>query len=50
MGYPVFVIAKKLDTSEVEIYRFLNGEKMSSDAEKKLKLLWLDLVDINSSS
>jgi hypothetical protein len=42
MGCPVFVIAKRLDTSEAEIYRFLNGEKMSSETEKKLKLLWVD--------
>jgi len=46
MGFPVFVIAKTLDTSETEIYRFLNGEKISSNAKKKLKLLWLNLVDM----
>jgi hypothetical protein len=34
MGCPVFVIAKRLDTSEAEIYRFLNGEKMSSETKK----------------
>ena len=48
-GCPVFVIAKKLNTSEIEIYRFLNGEKISSEAEKKLELLWLDLVDMGET-
>jgi len=44
-GCPVFVIAKKLKMSEAEIYRYLNGEKISPDAEAKLKGLWLDLVE-----
>jgi len=50
MGCPVFVIAKALDTSEAEIYRFLNGKKIPPEAEEKLKSLWLDLVDINRGS
>ena len=45
MGCPVFVIAKTLGTSEVEVYRYLNGEKIPSDAEIKLKRLWQDLVN-----
>ena len=49
MGCPVFVIAKKLNTSETEIYRFLNGENISSDAKKKLKLLWMDLVELGKN-
>ena len=43
-GVPVFVIAKKLDTSETEIYRYLNGEKIPREMEVKLKKLMLDLV------
>jgi hypothetical protein len=41
----VFIIAKTLGTSEAEVYRYLNGEKMSPDAEDKLKRLWQDLVN-----
>jgi hypothetical protein len=44
-GCPVFVIAKTLKTSEVEIYRLLNGEKMPHGAEDKLKKLWMELID-----
>jgi hypothetical protein len=47
MGCPVFVIAKALGTSEAEVYRFLNGEKVPSWAENKLKRLWIDLIDRN---
>jgi hypothetical protein len=45
MGCPVFLIAKALKTSEAEIYRFLNGEKMPPGAEDKLKKLLLDFID-----
>jgi hypothetical protein len=48
MGCPPYVIARALDTSEAEVYRYLNGEKMSREAEVKLKRLWLDLVDPHS--
>jgi predicted transcriptional regulator YheO len=48
LGCPVFVIAKRLGTSEVEVYRYLNGEKMSREVEVKLKKLWLDLVKLDS--
>ena len=44
IGIPVFVIAKALDTSEIEVYRYLNGEKMSREVEVKLKRLWLNFV------
>jgi hypothetical protein len=40
----VFVIAKTLDASEAEIYRYLNGEKIPPEKEVKLKKLMLDLV------
>jgi hypothetical protein len=43
-GFPVFVIAKTLDASEAEIYRYLNGEKIPPEKEVKLKKLMLDLV------
>ena len=46
----MFVIAKNLETSETEIYRYLNGEKISPDAEAKLKGLWLDLVKMDEGS
>jgi len=49
LGAPVFVIAKTLKTSEAEIYRFLNGEKMPPGAEDKLKRLWLDLVGVGEN-
>jgi hypothetical protein len=45
LGCPVFLIARALKTSETEIYRFLNGEKMPHDAEVKLKRLWMDFID-----
>ena len=48
LGCPVFVIAKALKTSEAEIYRFLNGEKMPSEVEARLKRLWLNMVDPHS--
>lgn len=48
LGCPVFVIAKTLGTSEVGVYRYLNGEKMSRKAEVKLKRLWQDLVNTHS--
>ena len=44
MGCPVFVIAKAIDASEAEIYRYLNGEKIPPEKEVKLKKLMLDLV------
>ena len=34
MGCPVFVIARTLKKSEAEVYRYLNGEKISSEAKK----------------
>jgi len=49
LGCPVFVIAKKLKMSETQIYRYLNGEKISPDAEAKLKRLLVTLVDWNYS-
>ncbi len=48
-GCPVFVIAKVLNTSEAEIYRYLNGEKMSREVTVKLKRLWLDLVGVGEN-
>jgi hypothetical protein len=47
MGCPVFVIAKALGTSEAEVYRLLNAEKMPPATEDKLKRLWLDFIDID---
>jgi len=47
MGCPVFFIAKKLDTSEAEIYRCLDGKEISREAKEKLKLLWLDLINMD---
>jgi hypothetical protein len=47
LGCPVFLIAKNLGTSEVEILRHLNGKRLSSDKKDKLKLLWTDLVAMN---
>jgi hypothetical protein len=46
----VFVIAKKLDTSEAEIYRFLNGEKIPPEAEARLKSFWQNLVKMSELS
>jgi hypothetical protein len=46
LGCPVFVIAKNLNTSEAEIYRYLDGEKLPLEAEIKLKRLWLALVGV----
>jgi hypothetical protein len=34
----VFVIAKKLETSEAQVYRYLNGEKIPPEEEGKLKI------------
>jgi len=48
-GVPVFVIAKALDTSEIEVYRYLNGEKMSREVEVKLKRLWLNFVEVGEN-
>jgi hypothetical protein len=45
LGVPVFVIAKTLGTSEAEIYGYLNRGKIPPEAEDRLKILWLDLVD-----
>ena len=42
----MFVIAKQLKTSEAEIYRYLNGEKIPPEVEARLKRLWLDLVGV----
>jgi len=47
LGCPVFLIAKALKTSEAEVYRFLNGKKMSPGEEDKLKRLCMDLRDRN---
>jgi predicted transcriptional regulator len=47
-GCPVFVIAKTLGTSEAEVYRYLNGEKIPHESELKLKRLWKDLVKLHS--
>jgi hypothetical protein len=47
LGCPVFVIAKALKTSEAEIYRLLNAEKMPPATEDKLKRLCMDLRDRN---
>jgi hypothetical protein len=44
----VFLIAKTLKISETEVYRLLNGEKMSREAELILKRLWQDLVNTHS--
>ena len=49
-GCPVFVIAKALNTSEAEIYRYLRGEKIPPESENKLKRLWLDLVEMDGGS
>jgi hypothetical protein len=38
MGCPVFVIAKDLDTSEAEIFRYINGEKIPPEAKKKIEV------------
>ena len=46
LGCPVFLIAKTLGTSEVEVYRLLNQGKMPPGAEDKLKRLWLDFVEM----
>ena len=46
-GCSVFLIAKKLKTSEAQIYRCLNGEDFPPGAEDKLKMLWLDLVELD---
>ena len=50
MGCPVFLIAKKLDTSEAEIYRYLDGEKIPSEVEARLKRLWQALVEMDEAS
>jgi hypothetical protein len=49
LGCPVFVIAKTLKTSEAEIYRFLNGEKVPREAEARLKRLCMDLVGMGEN-
>ena len=41
----MFVIAKRLGTNEAEVYRYLNGEKMSRKDYAMLKKLWIDLVE-----
>jgi hypothetical protein len=46
LGIPVFVIAKFLKTNETEIYEYLNGKRIPTEAEAKLKELWLDLIDM----
>jgi hypothetical protein len=45
LGCPVFIIAKKLDTSEALIYRYLSGEKIPRETEARLKGFWMDLID-----
>jgi hypothetical protein len=47
MGCPVFVIAKTLKTSEAEIYRYLTGKSLSRKAKFKLKMLWIDLMNMD---
>jgi len=50
MGCPVFVIAKNLNTSEAEIYRYLNGEKIPPETGARLKVFWQDLVKMDESA
>jgi len=50
LGCPVFVIAKTLSTSEVEVYRYLSGEKIPPEADVKLKELWLNLAELDGGS
>ena len=50
LGCPVFVIAKALNTSEAEIYRYLRGEKVPLEAYDRLKVLWQDLVEMDGDS
>jgi len=47
LGCPIFIIAKALGTSEVEVYRYLTGKSLSPDKKDKLKLLWTDLLAMN---
>ena len=49
MGCPAFILAKAIDASEAEIYRYLNGEKMSHEVEVKLKRLWLNFVEVGEN-
>ena len=50
LGCPVFVIAKKLKTSETSIYKYLSGEKIPSEVEARLKGFWQDLVKMSELS
>ena len=45
-GCPVFVIAKTLVISEAEVYRYLNGEKISDGTKVRLKSLWQNLIEM----
>ena len=49
LGCPVFVIARTLGTSEVEVYRYLTGKSLSRKANFKLKMLWMDLMDMDEN-
>jgi hypothetical protein len=49
LGCPVFVIARTLGTSEVEVYRLLNQGKIPREAEVKLKRLWMDLIEVGEN-
>ena len=46
LGCQVFVIAKSLKTNETEIYEYLNGKRIPTEAEAKLNELWLDLIHL----
>ena len=46
-GVPVFLIAKALKTNEAEIYRYLNGEKIPSEVEARLKRFYQDLYEMD---
>jgi len=48
-GCPVFIIAKRLGTSEAEVYRLLNGEKVPPGVEDKLKRLWMNIVRVDEN-
>ena len=50
LGYSVYFIAKALGTSEAEIYRYLDGEKIPSEVEARLKRLWQALVEMDEAS
>lgn len=45
----MFIIAKRLGTSEAEVYRLLNGEKVPPGVEDKLKRLWMNIVRVDEN-